>query len=105
MLYAPYPRKKNSADSVPTSNFVCMKMTFVLNGLSSDLKHGGTLSNHSEVVILPMKFIAKLKDQLKSLVYKMFLNEIDFHRLFDGIFKVVSESPGCVATSLSLLSS
>ena len=36
-----------------------------------------------------MKSLANLKDQVKSLMYKMFINEIDFHRLFDGIFKTV----------------
>ena len=36
-----------------------------------------------------MKSLARLKEQVKSLVNKMFMNEIDFHRLFDGMLKVV----------------
>ena len=36
-----------------------------------------------------MKSPAWLKERFKSLAYKMFINEIDFHRLFDGILKVV----------------
>ena len=36
-----------------------------------------------------MKSLARLKDQIKSFVYKMSLNEIDFQRPFGGILKVM----------------
>ena len=48
-----------------------------------------TFSNHCEVSILSIKSLATLKDQRKRLVYKMFINEIDFQRLFDSILKDV----------------
>ena len=35
-----------------------------------------------------MKSLARLKDQVKSLLYKILKNEIDFHRLFDS-FRVL----------------
>ena len=36
-----------------------------------------------------MKSQAILKDRVKTLVYKMFINELEFRRLFKGILKVV----------------
>ena len=36
-----------------------------------------------------MESLARWKDQIKSLVYRMFLNEFDFHRLFKDILEVV----------------
>ena len=36
-----------------------------------------------------MKSLARLKYQTKNLAYKMFINEIDFHRLLHAILKVV----------------
>ena len=64
-------------------------MASILNSQSRDLKHGGAFSNHCEVLILSMKSQAILNDQVKSLLYKMFISEIDFHTLFDGILNVV----------------
>ena len=64
------------------------KMTSILNSKSCDLKHGSTLSNHYEV-ILSVKSLVILKDQVQNLVHKKFIKEIYFHRLFDGIFKVI----------------
>ena len=64
---------QNSSDSVPTSYLVCITMASILNSKSRDLKHGGTFSNHCED--LSIKSIARLKDQGKRLVYKMFINE------------------------------
>ena len=63
-------------------------MAAILNTRSRDLKHGVTF-NHCEVIILSIKSLTRLKDQVKSLAYKLFMNEIDFHRLFDGILKAV----------------
>ena len=84
------PIRQTSVDSVPTSNLLCIKMASILNSQSRDLKYGGTLTNHCKVIILSMKSLARLKDQVESLVYKMFImNEIDFHRLFNGIMNVV----------------
>ena len=60
--------RHNSASSVPTSDFVCIKMASILNFQSLDGQHGGTFSNHFEVVILSMKSLAILKDQVKSLL-------------------------------------
>ena len=76
-----YPRK--------TLNLVCIKMAAILNSLSRDLICGGTISNHFEVIILSMKPLVRLKGQGKSLECNMFISEIDFHRLFDGILKIV----------------
>ena len=83
--------RHNSANSIPTSDLVCIKMASILNSQSRDLKHDYTFSNHCKVVIL-----SRLKDQVKSLVYKMsiivcklLINESDFHRLFDAILKVL----------------
>ena len=78
----------NSANFIPTSNLY-IKMVFILNSQSCDLKNGGIFSNYCEVIILSIKSLARLKDQLKSLVYKMFINEKNFHRLFDVILKVM----------------
>ena len=64
-------------------------MASILNPQSRDIKHGGTLSNYCQVIILSMKSLARFKDESKSLVYKIFKNEIGFHRLFHGIFKVM----------------
>ena len=64
-------------------------MASILNSQSHDLKHGGTFSNQCEVTILSMKSLSRLKDQVKSLALKMFVNEIDFHRLFYGMSNVV----------------
>ena len=50
---------------------------------------GPPLSNHCEVIILSTKSLVRLKDQVKSLEYKMFIHEIDFHGLFNGTFKVM----------------
>ena len=36
-----------------------------------------------------MKSPARLKERVQILMYKMFINEIDFHRLFGGIMNVV----------------
>ena len=36
-----------------------------------------------------MKSRDRLKDQVKSSVYKMFINELEFHGLFEGKLKVV----------------
>ena len=80
--------RHKSADSVPTSNLVCIKMACILNSQSRDLEHGGTFTNECEVTILSMNSLTRMKDQVKSLVYKMLRNEIDFHRLFTGILKV-----------------
>ena len=44
---------------------------------------------HCEVIIISMKSFLRLKDQVKNLVYKMFINKVYFHRLLDCIFKVV----------------
>ena len=63
-------------------------MASILNSQSCDLKHGVTVVNHCEVIIVSMKCLERLKDQAKNLVYKMSLNEIDFHLLFDGILNV-----------------
>ena len=79
--------RHNSADSVPTSNLVCIKMASILNSQSRDLKPGSTFSNHCKVIFLSMKSLTRLRYQVKSLVHKMFKNEIDFHRMFDGILK------------------
>ena len=62
-------------------NLVCIKMASIL--ASRDLKHVGNFRNHCEVIILSTKFLARLKDQVESLAYKMFINETNFHRLFD----------------------
>ena len=67
------------------SNLARMKMASILNSQSRDPKHRGTFGNHSEVIILSMKSLARLKDQVKSLVFKISINEIDFHKLFDDI--------------------
>ena len=77
--------RHNSSNFVPTFNLICIKIVSVLNSQSCDLKHGNTSSNHCEVIILLMKSLAGLKDQVKNIVYKIFLNEIDFHTLFDTI--------------------
>ena len=74
-------------DSELTADLVCIKMASVSDAQSHDLKRSGTFSNHCEVIILSMKYL--LKGQIKSLVLKMVVNEIDFHRLFEGILKVV----------------
>ena len=71
-----------------TSNLVCIKMASILTFESIDLEIGGTFSNHFEV----MKSLARLKDQAKSLVYKILINVIDFHSLSDGIMKFVLPS-------------
>ena len=90
--------RHNSADSVPTSNHDCIKTASILNYRSRDLKYGGTFRNHCKVIILSMKSLARLKYQTKSLEFQMFVNEIDFNRLFDGILKVVfSFSVGSVS--------
>ena len=81
--------RHNSADSVPTSNFVCSKMASILNSQLRDLKHGSTLKKDCDVIILSMNYHAKLQDQVKSLVYKMLINKIDFHSVFEVIMKVV----------------
>ena len=47
--------RHNSADSVPTSNFVCIKMASILNSQSCDLKHGDTISNDCKIIVLSMK--------------------------------------------------
>ena len=49
-----------------------------LNSKACDLKHRGTSSKHCEVLILSMKPLARLKDQDKSLLNKMLINEINF---------------------------
>ena len=59
-------------------------MASIINSKSRDFKHGGIFSNHSQAVILLMKSLAKLKDRVKSRVYKMFVNEIDLRRIFDS---------------------
>ena len=80
----------NTTDSVPTSNLICIKMVFILNSQSRGLGHGGSTSDyHCEVITFSKKSLARLKEQAKSLAYKMFTNEIDFHALFKGILKVV----------------
>ena len=65
------------------------RMTSILNCRSRDLKHRGIFRKHREVIILSIKSLARLKNQVKSLVYKMFIKEIEFHRLFDDILKIV----------------
>ena len=52
--FLPYSRQKSS----------------FLNSQSCVLKHGSTLSNHFEVIILWMKSLASLKDQVKSFLFK-----------------------------------
>ena len=71
-----------SSHLVPTSNLVCIERASILNSQS----HGGTVSSHCEVIILSIEFLARSKDQVKSLV---FINDIDFHRLFEDIYRVV----------------
>ena len=77
--------RHNSADSVPTSNLISIKMASIPNSKSCDLKHGGAFSNHCEVIILSMKSPARLKYQVKK---KMFIDKNFFHTLFDGILKI-----------------
>ena len=74
----------SSADSVSKSNSNCIKMASILNSELRDLQHGSTCRNgYCEVIILLMKCPGRLKDKVKSIVYKMFNNEID------GILKIV----------------
>ena len=56
---------------------------------SGDHKHGGTFRNHREVLVLSLRSLASLKDQVEILVLKMFTSEINFHRILDDIFKIV----------------
>ena len=72
--------RHNSADSVPASYVFCVKMASILNSQPHDLKHDG---NHCEVIILSMKSLARMKEQVKSLVYKILVSEIDFLRMYD----------------------
>ena len=74
---------------LPTSDLVCIKMTSILNSKSCDLKHSNTFSNHHEVIILSMKSVPRLKDQVKGLVYEMLIDRLHFHRLFNSVLKVV----------------
>ena len=67
--------RHNSADSVPTSDIVSIKMASILIFQSLDVQHRGTFSNQYEVVTLSMKSLAILKDQVKILPYKMLINE------------------------------
>ena len=80
--------RHNSADSVPSSNLIYIKMASILNCQSRDFKHNGNFYK-GKVIVLSLKYLEILKDHVKSLVYKMFINEIDFHRLYDGILEVV----------------
>ena len=50
--------KHNSANSVPTSVLVCIRIASILNSQSCNLKHVVTFSNHYEVGILSMKSLA-----------------------------------------------
>ena len=59
--------KHKSANSVPTSNLVCIRIASSLNSQLCNLKYGLTFSNHCEVGILSMKSLARLKNQFKSL--------------------------------------
>ena len=56
--------RQNLADFVPTSHLVCIKMTSIPNS-KSRLKNGGSLSKHCKV-ILSMKALARLKEQVES---------------------------------------
>ena len=47
-------------------------MVSFLNPQSRDLKHGGAFSNNCEVINLSMKSQVRLKDQVKSLVGRLF---------------------------------
>ena len=60
--------KHKSANSVPTSILICIRIASILNSQSCNLKHGVTFSNHCEVSILSMKSLPRLKNQVKSLV-------------------------------------
>ena len=42
--------RHNSVDSLRTSALALIKMVSILNPQSRDLKHGGTFSNHCEVI-------------------------------------------------------
>ena len=59
-----YIIRHNSADSIPTSNLVCINMASILKSQSRDLKYGGTFSNHCEVLMLLMGSHVRLKDQV-----------------------------------------
>ena len=63
-----------------TCNFVCIKRASIQNSHSRDLKHGRNFSKHCEVIVLTMKSLTRLKGQVKSLEYKTFTDEIDFHK-------------------------
>ena len=67
----------------------CIKMASILNIQSCDLKHGGTFSKYCEIIILSIESLARLKDQVKSLGRKIFINKNYFHRLLGGTMKVV----------------
>ena len=64
----PALHKHKLPNSIPTSNLVCIRIASILNSQSCNLKHGVAYSNHCEVGILLMKFLARLKNQVKSLV-------------------------------------
>ena len=64
-------------------------MASILSSQSGDVKYGVTFTNHYEVMILSMEYLARSEDQVQSLVHRMFINEIDFHILFGGILKGV----------------
>ena len=71
--------RHSSADSPPTSNSDCIKTAYVLNSQLRDLQHGSTFANsYCEVIILLMKSIGRLKDQVKSVVYKLVLTKSIF---------------------------
>ena len=54
-------RHNSSQFRIPTSNLVCIRMAFILNFQSHDLKHGGDFSNRCEVINLSMTSLARMK--------------------------------------------
>ena len=76
--------RHNSADSVPTSILFCVKMA----PNHEILNMAVPLANN-----LKLSFFDSISSEIgrpsEQSIIKIFLNELNFHRLFDGIFKVV----------------
>ena len=89
----------NSADPVPTSNLICIKMASILTSQSRDLKYGGIFSNHCEVIILSIESPARLKDQVHSVPDTPILGSSDSAANKDTISKTWTNGDTIISLS------